>query len=101
MLFTTVALFLAAVSPAIATRSHAVTRHGKFQGHASNTLQKRGHEARAPKAAASCNTGAEITITAPKPNIFLGLTDVEAANVTSFLHQQKSLNLTAVANLTA
>ena len=51
-------------------------------------------------ASSGCSDGTIITA-APKSNIFAGLTNDELANVTAFLHQQKSLNLTAVSNATA
>ena len=51
--------------------------------------------------AATCPSGANFAITAPQKNIFIGLTDVEAADVTSFLHAQTPLNLTAATNATA
>ncbi|KAF7315690.1 Amine oxidase [Mycena indigotica] len=41
------------------------------------------------------------TAKAPKENIFISLTDDEAAAVISFLHKQPALNLTATANATA
>ncbi|KAF7290310.1 Amine oxidase [Mycena chlorophos] len=48
-------------------------------------------------AAGSSNASATFspTITAPKQNIFISLTDDEAAAVISFLHDQPELNLTA------
>ena len=49
---------------------------------------------------ASCGSGNLLTTKAPKSNIFAGLTNDEAAAVTSFLHGQSSLNLTAAANAT-
>ena len=49
----------------------------------------------------TCASGAEFAVKAPQKNIFLGLTDQEAADVTSFLHGQAALNLTAAANATA
>ena len=55
-------------------------------------------EERAAPPAAGCATENQLTVKAPKKNIFLGLTDEEAASVTAFLHDQKSLNLTAVVN---
>ncbi|KAL8725493.1 MAG: hypothetical protein Q9166_007313 [cf. Caloplaca sp. 2 TL-2023] len=45
--------------------------------------------------------GQNLTTKAPKTNIFAGLTNEEAAAVTSFLHGQRSLNLTAAANATS
>ncbi|KZT51209.1 amine oxidase [Calocera cornea HHB12733] len=49
----------------------------------------------------SCGTGvSNYTITAPKKNIWLGLTEDEVAAVTSFAHNQTSLNLTAAVNAT-
>ena len=49
----------------------------------------------------TCASGADLTITAPKKNIFAGLSDQDFADITSFLHAQDALNLTAVANSTA
>ena len=49
----------------------------------------------------TCASGAEFTVRAPQKNIFLGLTDQEAADVTTFLHAQAALNLTGAANATA
>ena len=48
----------------------------------------------------ACGSGGQVTTKAPKVNIFAGLTDDEAAAVTSFLHDQKSLNLTAASSAT-
>ena len=56
-------------------------------------------ELAASGASSGCSDGT-ITTTAPKLNIFGGLTDDEFGSVTAFLHQQKSLNLTAVSNAT-
>lgn len=47
-----------------------------------------------------CSDSAELAATAPLTNIFAGLSSQEAADVTAFLHSQKSLNLTANANAT-
>lgn len=47
-----------------------------------------------------CGSTAQLITKAPKSNIFLGLTDNEAAAVTAFLHDQKNLNLTAAADAT-
>lgn len=49
----------------------------------------------------TCASGAEFAVKAPQKNIFLGLTDQEAADVTSFLHAQAALNLTSAVNATA
>ena len=49
---------------------------------------------------ASCGSGNPLTTKAPKSNIFAGLTNDEAAAVTSFLHSQSSLNLTAASTAT-
>jgi primary-amine oxidase len=48
----------------------------------------------------SCNSQATIAAKAPRQNIFQGFSDDDFANITSFLHQQKSLNLTAASNAT-
>ena len=55
---------------------------------------------RQPAGDGICTIGNETSITAPQKNIFLGLTDLEAASVTSFLHSQSNLNLTAASNAT-
>ena len=44
--------------------------------------------------------GGQLTTKAPKVNIFGSLSDEEAASVTSFLHDQASLNITAAAAAT-
>ena len=49
----------------------------------------------------SCKASADVTVNAPKQNIFQTLTDREYADVTAFLHAQDELNLTAVVNSTA
>ncbi|KAL8725316.1 MAG: hypothetical protein Q9181_006455 [Wetmoreana brouardii] len=58
------------------------------------------HRRQAPEST-GCNLDSQITIKAPKTNIFAGLTNDEAAAVTTFLHAQESLNLTAAANATS
>ena len=81
-----------------------IYKHGLF----SNSLTKRNKllSRRAPisprqaSPQGACGAGSEITTTAPKTNVFQGLTDDEAAAVTYFLHSQPSLNLTAVATAT-
>ncbi|KAJ7769348.1 copper amine oxidase [Mycena metata] len=47
---------------------------------------------------ASSNSTFSPAVSAPKPNIFLSLSDDEAASVISFLHNQTELNLTANAD---
>lgn len=46
-------------------------------------------------AGSSCASPGAQQISAPKSNIWGGLTDVEAASITAWLHNQQSLNLTA------
>ena len=53
------------------------------------------------KRAEACTSSTEFVVKAPSTNIFLGLSDQEAADVTSFLHTQDSLNLTAATNATS
>ena len=77
------------------------TNHGRFPENilqASPKNQRRSMIVR--KDASSCNPAQENSIKAPKANIFQGLTDDEAAAVTSFLHDQPKLNLTAGSNAT-
>lgn len=84
-----------------------VIKHGMFPG----SINKHGGQSskfgrRAPlnrrqaSTSGACSTGNQITTTAPKSNIFAGLTNDEAAAVTSFLHGQSNLNLTAAATAT-
>lgn len=47
-----------------------------------------------------CNYSGEITASAPKKNVFWGLTTEENVAVTAFLHEQEELNLTAAVNAT-
>ncbi|OCL04443.1 amine oxidase catalytic domain-containing protein [Glonium stellatum] len=56
---------------------------------------------RQPAGSGICATGNRALFTAPQKNIFLGLTDLEAASATSFLHSQSNLNLTAATNATS
>ena len=46
------------------------------------------------QAGAACAAPVAQVVSAPKQNIWAGLTDVEAAGVTQWLFSQKSLNLT-------
>lgn len=111
MLFTFLLVLLAAVDLSSARRGsrlrerHSpVAKHGLFP--ASFAPPHTEHARRAPihrrqaSNSTSCDTGSQITIKAPKSNIFAGLTNDEAAAVTLFLHGQKSLNLTAAADAT-
>ena len=84
-----------------------VVKHGMFPGSInkhSGQSSKFGKRApivrRQASSNASCGSETPLTTKAPKANIFAGLTDDEAAAVTSFLHSQSSLNLTAVVNAT-
>ena len=84
-------------------RAHIV-KHGMFPAR----LGKHGlgHGRRVPlarrqlSASNGCSSTTQLTTKAPKSNIFLGLTDDEAAAVTAFLHDQEELNLTAAASAT-
>ena len=85
--------------------SHIVN-HGMFLGgfpKYTSTFERKApldrRQASNPTSCAS-GTGNRLTTKAPKANIFAGLADDEAAAVTSFLHSQKSLNLTAAATAT-
>ncbi len=97
-------LSLARRGPRLRGRVPPVVKHGVFP--ASLTPHSSEHARRAPinrrqaSNSTGCSTGSQITIKAPKTNIFAGLTDDEAAAVTLFLHGQKSLNLTAAADAT-
>ena len=75
-----------------------IVKHGMFRGRPANPGSK--FAKRAPigrrQASGNCATGSQLTVTAPKPNIFAGLTNDEAGAVTTFLHGQQSLNLTAI-----
>ena len=81
-----------------------VTKHGMFPARLtkpSNGIWRRTPlERRQAINPTSCGSGSQINTKAPKENIFAGLTDEEAAAVTSFLHDQKRLNLTASATAT-
>lgn len=48
----------------------------------------------------ACNPNQELSIKAPLQNIFAGLEGKEVADITSFLHKQQSLNLTAASEAT-
>ena len=81
-----------------------VVKHGMFAGglggqsnsHATNVPIYR----RQASTSGGCDPEGQITIKAPKTNIFAGLTNDESVAVTAFLHEQESLNLTAAANAT-
>ena len=88
-------------------RSPQVVKHGMFPGNInkhSSQSSKFGERAsinrRQASPPASCGSRNPLAIKAPKSNIFAGLTNDEAAAVTSFLHGQSSLNLTAAAAAT-
>lgn len=111
MLFIHLLVLIAAAHLSFARLGHGlrgprphVVKHGMCSS--SFTKRSSGDGRRAPisrreaPAQTSCGSGSQISIKAPKVNIFAGLTDDEAATVTSFLHDQKSLNLTAAANAT-
>jgi len=85
-----------------------VVKHGMFPGSVnkqSGKSSKFGRRASIDRRQASnptaCGSGSQITTKAPKPNIFAGLTNDEVAAVTSFLHSQDNVNLTAAATATA
>lgn len=58
------------------------------------------HTKRSAPAPAACAPNQEVSVKAPRRNIFNGLDGKEVADVTSFLHKQKSLNLTAAGKAT-
>lgn len=79
---------------------NGIVKHGNFQGKPGKTasnLARRAPISRRQSSTGSCASSNQITTTAPKSNIFNGLTDDEAAAVTLFAHGQSSLNLTAAA----
>ena len=100
--FTALLLFAAAVQAFGGNRHKLLPPRVQAVGSASASASILADKqaASANKAGGGCSDGT-ITVTAPKTNIFGGLSDDEFANVTSFLHQQKRLNLTAVSNATA
>lgn len=79
--------------------SPRIVKHGMFPGSVNNQGSKFGRRAplnrRQLPSDTSCGSGSQLTATAPKANIYAGLTNDEAAAVTSLLHAQ--LNLTAAA----
>lgn len=84
-----------------------IIKHGIFPGSInkhSGQSSKFGKRAPINRRQASppafCGSGNPLTTKAPKSNIFAGLTNDEAAAVTSYLHSQSSLNLTAAATAT-
>ena len=89
--------------PSRGTGSHTI-KHGMFPGSFSKRSSRHDRRAsihrRQEPSGTGCGTGSQITTKAPKNNIFAGLTDDEAAAVTSFLHNQEKLNLTAAAEAT-
>lgn len=87
--------------------SPRVVKHGMFPGsinkHSGKSSQfgrRASIDRRQASSPTACSSGSQITTKAPKANIFAGLTNDEAAAVTSFLHGQNSLNLTAAATST-
>ena len=102
-------LLLVAVSDLVSSRQpigsyHPIVTHGRFPDNVIRPNSEYGRRSfpdrRQTPSASTCNSGQQISIKAPKANIFEGLTDDEAAAVTSFLHDQKALNLTAAASAT-
>ncbi len=111
MLFSFLLALLAAVDLSLARRgsrlrgrNSPVVKHGVFPAslvsHGSEHARRAPIHRRQASNSTSCDTGSQLTVKAPKPNIFAGLTNDEAAAVTLFLHGQKSLNLTAAADAT-
>ena len=111
MLFVYLLSLLGASNLAFALQYHGshgakprVTKHGMFPARLTKFSDGIGRRAPLERRQAinptSCGSGSQIDTKAPKRNIFAGLTDEEAAAVTSFLHDQKSLNLTATATAT-
>ena len=114
MLFLYLLVFIAAPVLAFARQARGlreprphIVKHGMFPGSInkhSGQSSKFGKRApinrRQAGPPASCGSGDPLTTKAPKSNIFAGLTNDEAAAVTSFLHRQSSLNLTAAATAT-
>lgn len=82
-----------------------VVKHGMFPATVNKQSSQFGRRAplnrRQTSSPTTCGSKSQLTTNAPKPNIFAGLTNDEAAAVTSFLHRQDSLNLTAAALATA
>ena len=89
--------------PSRGTHPHTI-KHGMFPGSFSKRSSRLDRRAsthrRQDPSGTGCGTGSQISTKAPKNNIFAGLTNDEAAAVTSFLHHQESLNLTAAAEAT-
>ena len=83
---------------------HPIVKHGVFPDNIIKSEASHGrrsdNDRRQTPSAATCNSGKQIRIQAPKTNIFEGLTDDEAAAATAFLHTEKRLNLTAAASAT-
>lgn len=84
-----------------------IVKHGMFPGSINkHSGQRSKFGKRAPISPrqvgrpASCSSGNPLTTKAAKSNIFAGLTNDDAAAVTSFLHGQSNLNLTAAATAT-
>lgn len=111
MLFIILFTWLIASNLAFAILNHGsrgarprVTKHAMFPAsltkHSNGSWRRAPLERRQASNPTSCGSGSQIYTKAPKKNIFAGLTDEEAAAVTSFLHDQRSLNLTASATAT-
>ncbi|KAL9609939.1 MAG: hypothetical protein Q9167_005335 [Letrouitia subvulpina] len=112
MLFIHLLCLIAAAHLSFARLSHGlrrprphVVKHGMFPISFTERSSEDGRRApisrREAPSQTGCGSGSQITTKAPKANIFADLIDDEAAAVTSFLHDQKSLNLTAAANATS
>ncbi|KAL8685663.1 MAG: hypothetical protein Q9218_007622 [Villophora microphyllina] len=113
MLFSLLLILLAAVNLSHARRgprlhgrgSLPLVNHGMFPSR--QPEPQHGNERRAPverrqgPGSTGCGSSSQLSVKAPKSNIFAGLTNDEAAAVTSFLHDQKDLNLTAASNATS
>ena len=104
LLLLTLNLSFVALSNGLQTYSPYVVKHGMFPARSnsySSGLRRRASlSQRQASNPSGCSSGSDLNTNAPKTNIFAGLTNDEAAAVTSFLHDQKSLNLTAAATAT-
>lgn len=69
-------------------------------GHYSGNGPRAPVERRQAPESSGCDANSQLSVTAPKSNIFAGLTTDETIAITAFLHDQKSLNLTAASNAT-
>ncbi|KAI4252160.1 MAG: hypothetical protein LQ352_004444, partial [Teloschistes flavicans] len=112
MQFSSLLVLLAAVNLAYTRRSSLLQRHGTLPlvnhgmfpstqtGHYSGNGPRAPVERRQAPESSGCDANSQLSVTAPKSNIFAGLTTDETIAITAFLHDQKSLNLTAASNAT-